>query len=849
MVREGKYRIDTEKDRINRSGLIKQMDRKLKEYQILFFAAGAGSGKTTAAVLFLKYFLKKQPKAKAAYYIFDENDNTPGFLLAGIHHLLEKIKGKKLSSADNLRDEFSLFLKEMEEENQVLFIFDHIETMENLENIRQMKLFFEYLPKQCKIILLGRRLEPEAFLEMIYSGRAAAISGEELLFSKREIVEFFQKKQKKITAFAADELYQYTGGWPGACEQLTFRENSVGYSPYFFIQMKEQIWGCLPKREREILMYSCVFPFVTGDFYRKVLNLPIEEETLYRLEITGLLRKEAKKGYVPVPFLKTFLQREDMLPEEKSLILFQRKAADWYEKHLFLQEMFLSVEQIGKRELAAAMAQYAKKMVRNIPLASIRRYLELIAEYPDGKSADWGNVDEKNLDGQNIDLWFLKGYVAVRDQDWAVVEQAEQILLHSYENAENEARKREIVTYYRNLTFLDSRIEITKWLEETATQWEGGELSLFTFSYGSPALNCGIRDFAPLFSGKIKEERMYEKYWNEIMDEPGRIALEMIKSFYYIQTERGSQVIENLSALAARVQTVQSGELLIGMYALMSYFQRMGTQYQFEAELEEIRSQIDKMHDPGIHRICEVLELYTRKSRGIEDDLGRWILYEAPEEREEELAENHYLYYLKARGYFILKQYKRADNLFKKLADYYEKMNLTQFAADCLFGQAASLYETGDKNQALILATKGLTLGMKYRYIEIYCHYGTAGLELIENYQKMMGIELGTKKQYYYGNVLRANYEGYQSILLRCAKREQRKILRSEKEEKQHSQLTITELTVLQYINGGASNEEISEKMNIKLPTVKTHVYNIFRKLGTNSRVQAVNEAKEKGLL
>lgn len=61
--------------------------------------------------------------------------------------------------------------------------------------------------------------------------------------------------------------------------------------------------------------------------------------------------------------------------------------------------------------------------------------------------------------------------------------------------------------------------------------------------------------------------------------------------------------------------------------------------------------------------------------------------------------------------------------------------------------------------------------------------------------------------------------------------------------------LSEHELEVLVLIAAGKSNPEIARQLFIVLSTVKTHVKNIYRKLGARNRAQAVSRARELNLL
>jgi DNA-binding NarL/FixJ family response regulator len=71
----------------------------------------------------------------------------------------------------------------------------------------------------------------------------------------------------------------------------------------------------------------------------------------------------------------------------------------------------------------------------------------------------------------------------------------------------------------------------------------------------------------------------------------------------------------------------------------------------------------------------------------------------------------------------------------------------------------------------------------------------------------------------------------------------------SESLHRQPCRLSPRELQVLQLLANGLNNPEVSERLNVGLETVRTHVRHIMEKLGVHHRTQAVVKAIKEGLL
>merc|ERR1711900_5374 len=53
--------------------------------------------------------------------------------------------------------------------------------------------------------------------------------------------------------------------------------------------------------------------------------------------------------------------------------------------------------------------------------------------------------------------------------------------------------------------------------------------------------------------------------------------------------------------------------------------------------------------------------------------------------------------------------------------------------------------------------------------------------------------------------------------------------------------LTNREMEIISLLSAGSSNQQIADKLFVSEHTVKSHLYNIFRKINVHNRIQALN--------
>ena len=190
-----------------------------------------------------------------------------------------------------------------------------------------------------------------------------------------------------------------------------------------------------------------------------------------------------------------------------------------------------------------------------------------------------------------------------------------------------------------------------------------------------------------------------------------------------------------------------------------------------------------------------------------------------------------YRYLTKARCYIKHREHHAALLLLGRMLDYTQRYARPLDMLETLILISICRYRMGSEDWREHFA-KALELGAKYGYVAVFSREGAALLPLLEHYGRK-----GAKPDYWEKILSAAVVQaGYYSQYLQPL-------------DNLLTHLTQTEVMILRLISQDKSNEEIGALLNIKLPTVKTHVRNLFRKLKVSSRAEAEKAAKRLGLI
>jgi LuxR family transcriptional regulator, maltose regulon positive regulatory protein len=181
----------------------------------------------------------------------------------------------------------------------------------------------------------------------------------------------------------------------------------------------------------------------------------------------------------------------------------------------------------------------------------------------------------------------------------------------------------------------------------------------------------------------------------------------------------------------------------------------------------------------------------------------------------------------------------QALRLLERLREAAEAADRTGSVIEILALQALALWAKGKKERAVGTLTRALALAEPEGYIRTFVDEGPAMGELLS-------ATLEARQRGHPGAAGRVSVSYLAQLIAALAQEDASATVAN---ERLPEPLSERELEVLALVAAGASNQEIASKLFVSVSTVKTHINNLYRKLGTRSRTQAVARAREMSLL
>jgi LuxR family maltose regulon positive regulatory protein len=182
---------------------------------------------------------------------------------------------------------------------------------------------------------------------------------------------------------------------------------------------------------------------------------------------------------------------------------------------------------------------------------------------------------------------------------------------------------------------------------------------------------------------------------------------------------------------------------------------------------------------------------------------------------------------------------RRGDalSLLETLRGLTEAAGRTDKLIEVLALQALALWARNNKERAVGTLTRALALAEPEGYVRTFVDEGAAMGDLLST-----ALEA---RQRGHGGASRVSTE-YLAKLLAALPNEK---ATARADGRLPEPLSGRETEVLALMAAGESNAEIAGRLFVSTTTVKTHVNNLYRKLGTSSRTRAVARARDLGLI
>jgi LuxR family transcriptional regulator, maltose regulon positive regulatory protein len=370
--------------------------------RVVLFQAPAGHGKTT-----LLQQVRSTSEAQgvlSGWLTFDEADNDLRRFYLHLQALLSSVlrireqpgpAGVDESGKLGLWRPVDGFLNRVIDAGErVSLFFDEFQCLNDRSILSFFRELLERIPDSVRIFIGSRSVPDIGLTRIVLSNRARVLRADELRFSDVEVARFFAGvPELKINAAEIEAIYRQTEGWPAALQlfRLTLNSPAVRQAlrdldtfrpPELAEYLADSVLLQQPPTVQEFLLRTSLLTRLCAPLCDEVTGMHGSQQMLQFLQRSGLFVRSLDSELRWFRFhslFSSFLQEQLRQLSEEAIVEVHRRAAKWYRKHELFEEAMHHA--MGAREYALAtdiMEAWAPRLIAEGRLATVERWYECL---------------------------------------------------------------------------------------------------------------------------------------------------------------------------------------------------------------------------------------------------------------------------------------------------------------------------------------------------------------------------------------------------------------------------------------------------------------------------------------
>lgn len=739
--------------------------------------------------------------------------------------------GEKYRSVSGDRVPFEQLI---EDPNWKILFVDDLQMMQEEKDLQALCSLIRENPDR-RFILASRGLPPGCLMAFQYTGLMSVLHADVLLFDREDIRKLFQEWEVPVTDSELSGVTKESIGHPlgvvitirHMAEGQTFGPELVaGAFREVFRYFETAIYKRFDLNIRRFLLELAPFEQFDLDMARIVSGDPRVGEMLDWLQRnTTMLRYDETQRFHFWPQFRAFLmwEMDREYPEEKKKTLYSRGGMYYELKEDFVHAMDCYIR-------GGDHSKVSELLIRSAELhPGMGHYYEMEKYYH--------SLPEKEILASPA-LMQAMSMLCAMEMDYEKSEQWYEALKQFAEQCDRmdaggrQARSR--------LAWLDISLPqrevsgLTDTIPAVFRLLRGKEITLPPFSVTStlPSIMNGGKDFS---DWSKKDDMLYQVLRIPVEAVLGKDGVGLADcAIAESKFEKGEDITHRMLSLVQRAGEIQRNgtpDIEFAVTGLLIRSQMAsGRSDDAVRTMEQLRT---RFAENGLDRFLPNMDAMRCRLDLYVEDLDRaddWYREKAPRDLMKLNVMKRYQYLTQAMVELAAGKNQDVLLTLSSLELYCRTCRRHLDSIHLLIIRAIACWREKDKTWKTYL-DEALDIAEEYQFIRPVSGYGAAVLPLLEECSR------DDQSKWY--------------LRLMSAVREQAAYYPAflQPRTAPGESLTATELQILRLICADKSNAEIGKIMDIKLPTVKTHVSHILDKLGVSRRSEAKTAAKKRWLI